>query len=76
MLKQLVLLKLLRFFIHSMSLCELACDVSSLQLLVNCIERTLLGENRSPWQHGFDISIDKERSTLNGCQVLGQCKLI
>nr|CAB3258710.1 brefeldin A-inhibited guanine nucleotide-exchange protein 3-like [Phallusia mammillata] len=35
---------------NRVSLCEIACDLSSLHLLVKCIEHVMLGESRSPWQ--------------------------
>ena len=32
-------------------MCELACDVSTLNLILKCIEYLLLGNALSPWQH-------------------------
>ena len=47
------------------SLCELACDISTLNLILKCVEFMLLGNSLSPWQQPINAQQDNKRIGSN-----------
>ena len=57
----------------SVCLCELACDISTLNLILKCIEYMLLGNSLSPWQPSSSALPNGVENHSNAGSILGAC---